>query len=92
MKGSKKASQCYYVVKGLLRNKDINEKCKLDIIKNFFKTILLYGAETGQQKRKDSKIQTLGITFLRTILNKTKKDTIRNTNIRLELVVGEIKK
>jgi hypothetical protein len=27
----KKASQFYYLVKGLLRNKDINEKCKLDI-------------------------------------------------------------
>jgi hypothetical protein len=29
--------------------------------------------------------------FLRAILNKTKKDRIRNTNIRLELGVVEIK-
>ena len=29
--------------------------------------------------------------FLRVILNKIKKDRIRNTNMRLELVVDEIK-
>ena len=36
------ASQFYHLAKGLLRNKDINDKCKLDIFKIYFKVILLY--------------------------------------------------
>ena len=72
----KKASQFYHLVKGLLRSKDINEKCKLDNLKIYFKRTLLYEAT----KRKDSKIQTMEMKFFRAILNKT-KDRIRNTNI-----------
>ena len=39
MKESTKASEFYHLIKGLLRNKDINEKCKLDILKIYFKRI-----------------------------------------------------
>ena len=41
-------------------------------------------------KREDSNIQAMEMKFLRVILNKTEKDRIRNTNIRLELGVDEI--
>jgi hypothetical protein len=75
-------------VKGLLRNKDINKKCKLDIFKMY---LIEYYMEQQQTKRHDSKIQAMEMKFLRAILNKTKKDWIRNTNIRLELGVDEIK-
>ena len=34
--GIKQASQLYHLVKGLLRKKDIKEKCKFDIFKNLF--------------------------------------------------------
>ena len=69
----------HHLVKGSLRNKDINEKCKPDIFNIYFKRVLLYGAETKTTKREDSKIQTMEMKFLRAILNKTKEDRIRNT-------------
>ena len=42
-------------------------------------------------KKENSKIQAVEIKFLRAVLNKTMKDRIRNTNIRLKLGVVEIK-
>jgi hypothetical protein len=39
MKESTKASEFYHLIKGLLRNKDINEKCKLDIF--YFREITI---------------------------------------------------
>ena len=39
MKGLKKASQFYHLAKGVLRNKEINENCKLNILKIYFKRI-----------------------------------------------------
>ena len=42
-------------------------------------------------KREDSNIQAMEMKFLRAILNRTKKEKIRNANIRLELDVDEIK-
>ena len=51
----KKGSQFYHLVKGLIMNKDINKKYKLDIFKNYFNRILSYGAETWTTiKREDS--------------------------------------
>jgi len=46
----KKASQFYHLVKGLIINKDIDEKFKFNILKIDFKRILIFGAETMQQK------------------------------------------
>jgi len=54
-------SQFIHLVKGLLRNKDINNKCKFDILKIYFKRILLYGVETWTIKGEDSKIQAMEI-------------------------------
>jgi hypothetical protein len=42
----RKASNFHHLVKGLIRNRDINNKCKIDIYKVYFKKILLYGAES----------------------------------------------
>ena len=57
-----------------------------------FKRILLYGVETWTKtKREDSKIQAMEMKSSRAILNKTMKDRIRNSNVRLELEVDEIK-
>ena len=85
-------TQFHHLVKGLLRNKDVKEKCRLNILKIYLKRILQYGAENWTtRKREDSKIQTMKIKFLRAILNEAREDRIRNTNIRLELGVDEIK-
>ena len=59
-----KASKLYYLVKGLLRKKDVNEKCKLDVFKIYFKRILVYGADTWTTKREDNKIQPMEMKFL----------------------------
>ena len=60
----KKVSQLYHLIKGLLRNKDTNEKCKLDIFKIYFKRILQCGAETWTTtKREDSRIQPMEMKF-----------------------------
>ena len=74
---TKKASQFYHLVKELLRNKYINERFKLYVLKIYFKRILTYGAETRTTKREDSKIQ--------------KKGMIRNNIIRSELGMDETK-
>jgi hypothetical protein len=69
-----------------------NRECKLDILKIYFKGILLYGTEAWTTtKREDSRIQAMEMKFFRAILNKTNKNMIRNTNIRLELGLDEIK-
>ena len=52
----------------------------------------MYGEETWiTTKRKDNKIQAIQMKILRVILNKTMKDSIRNTTIRLEPGVDEKK-
>ena len=57
-----------YLVKRLLRSKDINEKLKLYFLKMYFKRILVYVAETGTAtKREDSKIQVMKVKFFRAI-------------------------
>ena len=44
-----------------------------------------------QQKTGDNKIQATEIKFLSEILNKTKEDRIRNTNIKLKLGMTKIR-
>jgi hypothetical protein len=82
----------YHLVNELLRNKDINEKCELDILKVYFKRILLYPIE---QKPKKTKKRTANLShrnvIFESILNKTRNDRIRNTNKRLELGMDGIK-
>ena len=53
-----KASQLYHLVKVLLRNKDVNEKCKLHILKIYFTRILINEAKPEQQrKNEDNKMK-----------------------------------
>ena len=55
-------------------------------LKIYFKRIPLYGAVIWTTvRREDRKIQAMKMIFLRTILNKTEKDRIKNINIKLEL-------
>ena len=75
----------------ILRNIYINEKYVPDTSKTYFKRILLYGLETWTTtKREDSKIHVIKFRFLRSILNRIKKDGVRSTNVRSQLGVNEI--
>ena len=57
------AANSYFLVKGLIRNKDIENKYKVDSYKIHFKKLMLYGVETRTTKREKSKIQALEIKF-----------------------------
>jgi hypothetical protein len=86
----RKASNFHHLVKGLIRNRDTNNKCKIDIYKVYF--ILLYGAESWTcTKREESKIQAMEMKFLREILGKTRRDKIKNDDIREQLKIDDIK-
>jgi hypothetical protein len=54
-----------------------------DIYGVYFKKISLYGAESWTcTKKEENKIQAMEMKFLRGILGKTKRDKIRNNDIR----------
>jgi hypothetical protein len=73
------------LVKGLIRNRDINNKCKIDIYKVYLKNILLHGADSWTcTKREESKIEAMEMKFVREIIGKTRRDRIRN-DIREQL-------
>jgi hypothetical protein len=88
----RKASNFHHLVKGLIRNRDISNKCKIDIYKVYLKKILLHGAESWTcTKREESKIQAMKMKFLREIIGETRRDRIRNDDIREQLKVDNIK-
>jgi hypothetical protein len=88
----RKASNFHHLVKGLIRNRDINNKSKIVIYKVYFKKILLHAAESWTcTKREESKIQAMEMKFLREIMGKTRRDRIRNDDIREQLKVDDIK-
>jgi hypothetical protein len=56
---------------------------KLTVMEYISKKILLYGAKSWTCTRKEeSKIQAMEMKFLREILGKTRRDKIRNDDIR----------
>jgi PP-loop superfamily ATP-utilizing enzyme len=78
----RKASNFHHLVKGLIRNRDINNKCKIDIYKVYYKKICYKGDESWTcTKKVESKIQAMEMKCLRGILGKTKGDKIRNNDI-----------
>jgi hypothetical protein len=81
------------LVKGLIRNRDINNKFKIDFYKVYLKKKnLLYGAESWTcTKEEESKIQAMKIKLLTGILEKTRRDKVRNKDIREQLKVYDIK-
>jgi hypothetical protein len=75
----------------MIRNRDINNKCKFDVYKVYFKKILLYEAESMTcTKKEESKIQAMEMKFLRGILGKTRRNKIRNDDISKQLKVDDI--
>jgi hypothetical protein len=78
----RKASNFHHLVKDLIRNRDINNKCKINIYKVYFKKILLYGAESWTcTKREESKIQAMEMKFLRKIVGKPEETKSETTTL-----------
>jgi hypothetical protein len=72
---------------GFLNHKEITEKTKLSVYKSTFSPILSFASETWVlNKEHKSKIQTLGMWFLRKVVGKTRYK-IRNETTRRNLGV-----
>uniref|UniRef100_A0A8D8LKZ5 Craniofacial development protein 2 n=2 Tax=Cacopsylla melanoneura TaxID=428564 RepID=A0A8D8LKZ5_9HEMI len=77
------SSRFYNCIKGIIWNKNVPLKCKRTIYQTYFVPILTYGSETWTVKRKEeSRIQAAEMKFLRSTVGKTRRDRIRNENIR----------
>ncbi|KAL1446149.1 hypothetical protein WDU94_012366 [Cyamophila willieti] len=77
------SSKFYNCVKGIIWNNNVPLKCKKAIYQTYFIPILTYGAETWvMQQKEDSRIQAAEMKFLRSTVGKTRRDRIRNENIR----------
>ena len=72
----------------LLRDVHIPRKCKIIIYQSILKPILLYGSEVWSLTSKtESQLQAAEMRVLRTIRGVTRRDRMRNSQIRAELQV-----
>jgi len=72
----------------LLKDKNIPRECKVIVYKSILKPILLYGSENWSLTTKtESKLQAAEMRMLRLIKGVTRRDRIRNVNIREELQI-----
>ena len=75
----------------LIRDRNVPIKCKTTIYTTILRPILLYGSETWTLTAKTrSKIRATEMKVLRGIKGVTRRDRIRNTNIREELGIMDI--
>ena len=77
------ANSFYQGVRGILWNRDVPKKCKKILYSTYDEPILTYatGAWTTT-KREESRIQAAEMKFLRAIEGKTRRDRVRNEEIR----------
>ena len=72
----------------LLKDKNIPRECKVIVYKSILKPILLYGSENWSLTTKtESKLQAAEMRMLRLIKGVTRRDRIRNVNIREEFQI-----
>ena len=65
--------------------------CKKTMHKSYFKPTLTYASETWTMIKKDkSRIQAAEMRFLRSIVQKTRKDRIRNKEMRNRLKIEKL--
>ena len=70
-------------MRGLVWNQEVPEKCKKVLFSMYYTPILTYAAGTWTTtKRDESRIQAAEMKFLRGIIGKTRRDKVRNVDIR----------
>ena len=85
-----KAMHFYHQVRQLLWDKQVPLKTKVTLYKSYYTPILTYSLETITLTRRDnSKLQAAEMKFLRTMIQKTRKDKIRNEKIREEVKIED---
>ena len=73
----------YQSVRKLVWNKEVPKKSKEIMYKVYYVPILTYAAETWTlTSRQESRIQASEMKFLRSMIGKTRKDRVRNEDIR----------
>ena len=78
----------YQLNRTIIGKPEISRETKLQIYKTIYTPILLYGSESWPINTKVKKqIETTEMKYLRRVVNKTRRDRERNTNIRQELGV-----
>ena len=81
----------YQSVRNLVWNKEIPRKCKEVMYKMYYSPILTYAAETWTMtRREESKIQASEMRFLRSMIGKTRRDRVRNEDVRKEIGVDKM--
>ena len=84
----KKGAQFYHQVRNLLWDQQIPLTSKKVMYQAYFLPIMTYGLETCTINRRDSsRLQATEMKFLRTMLQKTRRDKVRNVKIRSEIQV-----
>lgn len=88
------AIKVYYALGNtFVRKKEVSKKTKLTVYNTIYKPILTFGCESWTlTKQQESKIQASEMKYLRGIMGITKRDRIRNEEIRKELEVDPVKK
>ncbi|KAI5725714.1 hypothetical protein M8J77_019224 [Diaphorina citri] len=87
----KVAGNFYSSIRSIIWNKHVPTKCKREIYKTYYIPILTYGSETWTvRKKEESRIQAAEMKFLRSILGKTRRDRIRNDEIRRTIGVEKL--
>ena len=84
-------SAFYQQVRGLVWNKDIPMKAKEVMYEAYYVPIMTYAAETWTMTQRDeSRVQAAEMKFLRSMVQKTRRDRVRNEDIRKELGVQKL--
>lgn len=83
----RKANQVYYNLNNtIIGKREVNKKTKMQIYKTVYLPVLLYGAETwAMMDKHKSRVTASEMKYLRKVVGKTKRDRVRNINIRNEL-------
>ena len=87
-----KGGNLYQAIKHMVWDRKIPEKAKILMYKMYYVPIVLYGAEAWTMTEREwSRLQAGEMKFLRAIKGKTRRDRIRNEDIRRELNMESMK-